>query len=140
AGTVPYMSPEQAGLLGPAVDERSDLYSAGVVLFECLAGRPPFQGEDVGEVLRQHLTVRPPELRSLRVRVPRALDELVQRLLRKDPPDRYQSAEAVLAALFLIADALDGGQPEPPLVVGLHAHRRTLPQPAFVGRQDALAA
>jgi two-component system sensor kinase len=139
-GTVRYVSPEQAGLLGHAIDERSDLYSAGVVLFECLAGQPPFQGEDVGEVLRQHMTVRPPELRSRKVRVPRALDELVQRLLRKDPGDRYQSAEAVLADLFLIADALDAGQAEPPLVVGLRDRRRTLTQPAFVGRYRELAA
>src|SRR5262249_21444848 len=113
---------------------------AGVVLFECLAGRPPFQGDDVGEMLRQHLTVRPPDLRGLKVRVPRALDELVQRLLRKDPADRYQSANAVLTDLFLIADALDTGQVEPALVVGLHDRRRTLTQPAFVGRRREVEA
>src|SRR5262249_12891421 len=139
-GTVRYVSPEQAGLLEHGVDERSDLYAAGVVLFECLAGKPPFQGSDVGEVLRQHLTVRPPELRGLKVAVPRALDELIQRLLRKDPRDRYQTAEAVLADLFLIADALDRGQSDPALVVGLHDRRRTLTQPAFAGRAKELAA
>ena len=64
-GTARYMSPEQAGLLGQDIDERLDLYSIGVVLFERLAGRPPFKGETVGEVLRQHMTLRPPELRSL---------------------------------------------------------------------------
>src|SRR5205823_6508031 len=62
-GTARYMSPEQAGLLDYPKDERSDLYSAGIILFECLAGRTPFQGSSMGEVLRQHLTAHPPELR-----------------------------------------------------------------------------
>ena len=57
----------------------------GVVLFECLAGRPPFAGADVGEVLRQHLNTPAPRLRALGVDVPRALDAVIQRLLRKDP-------------------------------------------------------
>ena len=139
-GTVRYVSPEQAGVLGLEADERADLYSAGVVLFECLAGHPPFTGETVGEVLRQHVTARPPELRSLGLAVPRALDEVVQRLLRKDPRDRYQSAAAVLADLNAITGALDRGEPEPLLVIGLHDRRRTLTEPAFVGRDEELAA
>jgi PAS domain S-box-containing protein len=139
-GTARYLSPEQAGLLDCQADQRSDLYAAGVVLFECLAGRPPFVGDSVGEVLRQHVTVRPPDLRGLHLAVPRALDEVIQRLLRKDPRDRYQSAEAALADLFLIADTLDRGVAEPPVVVGLHDRRRTLTEPAFVGRQKELAA
>jgi two-component system sensor kinase len=139
-GTARYMSPEQAGLLDHDKDERSDLYSAGIVLFECLAGRVPFQGETVGEVLRQHLTVRPPELRSLGLAVPRALDEVIQRLLRKDPRDRYQTAEAARADLDAIADALERGIAEPALVVGLRDRRRTLTEPAFVGRASELAA
>jgi two-component system sensor kinase len=139
-GTARYMAPEQAGLLDHPVDERSDLYSAGVVLFECLAGEVPFRGENVGDVLRQHLTARPPELRSLGVRVPRALDEVVQRLLRKDPRDRYQSAGAVLADLAAIAAARDGGVSDPAIVVGLCDRRQTLTEPAFVGRAEQLAA
>jgi signal transduction histidine kinase/CheY-like chemotaxis protein/tetratricopeptide (TPR) repeat protein len=139
-GTARYMSPEQAGLLDENVDERSDLYAAGVVLFECLAGRPPFEAASVGEVLRQHLSARPPELRSLGVVVPRALDEVVQHLLRKDPRDRYQSGEAVVADLEEIAEALERGVAEPALVVGRHDHRRTLTEPAFVGRGEQLSA
>ena len=139
-GTARYLSPEQAGLLNHEVDERSDLYAAGNVLFECLAGHPPFQGATVGEVLRQHLTVQPPDLRRLGRNVPRALDELIQRLLRKDPRERYQSAEAVLADLAAIAESLDQGVAEPAVVVGLHDRRRTLAEPAFVGRAGELAA
>ena len=138
--TAQYSSPEGAGLLDQEVTPCSDLYSVGIVLFECLAGRPPFHGRNVGEVLRQHLTMRPPELRSLGLAVPQALDEVIQRLLRKDPRDRYQSAEAVGADLGVIAEAVQRGESEPTLVVGLHDRRRTLTEPAFVGRGQELAA
>ena len=60
-GNVQYLSPEAAGLLDQEVTACSDLYSAGIVLFECLAGRPPFRGRNVGEVLRQHMAIQPPE-------------------------------------------------------------------------------
>ena len=139
-GTAQYLSPEGAGLLDQDVTACSDLYSVGIVLFECLAGRAPFQGTSVGEVLRQHITVPPPELRSLGLPVPRTLDEVIQRLLRKDPRDRYQSAEAAAADLTFIAEALARGEAEPALVVGQFDRRRTLTEPAFVGRGHELAA
>ena len=116
--TAQYLSPEAAGLLDQDVTACSDLYSTGIVLFECLAGRPPFQGNSVGDVLRKHMTMQPPELRSLGLTVPRVLDEVIQRLLRKDPRDRYQTANAVLADLNVIAQALQNGESEPALVVG----------------------
>ena len=140
AGTARYVSPEQAGLLDARPDESADLYSAGILLFECLAGHPPFEAEAVGELLRQHLSSPPPSLRSLGVAVPGALDELVARLLRKDPRDRYQSAAGVLPDLARIADAIDGGVADPAVVIGLHDRRRTLTEPAFVGRVQELAA
>ncbi|MDQ1504748.1 MAG: hypothetical protein QOD57_2475, partial [Actinomycetota bacterium] len=77
-GTARYLAPEAAGLVQSGVDERSDLYSLGVVLFECLAGRPPFSGTTVGQVLRQHLNTPPPSLRALGVPVPRAVDGVLQ--------------------------------------------------------------
>jgi diguanylate cyclase (GGDEF)-like protein len=135
-----YASLEQAGLLPQGIDERSDLYSAGVVLFECLAGRPPFVGSTVGEVLRGHATSAPPRLGTLGAEVPAALDELVQRLLRKDPNDRYQSADAVLGDLCAIGDALDRGEDDPQLILGLRElRRRDLTEPALVGRASDLA-
>ena len=136
--TALYMSPEQAGSLDYDVGEPSDLYSAGIVLFECLAGHPPFTGDSVGGVLFQHMTARVPELRSLGLEVPRALDELILRLLRKDPRDRYQSAEAALTDLEAIAAAFDHGVREPRLVVGACDRRCTLTEPAFVGRDREL--
>ena len=72
--------------------------------------------------------------------IPRALDELIQRLLRKDPRDRYQTAEAVLLDLEGIAASLSDGASEPAYVVGLHDRRPTLTEPAFVGRQDGIGA
>ncbi|GAC1434307.1 MAG: hypothetical protein NVSMB51_01130 [Solirubrobacteraceae bacterium] len=134
-GTARYVSPEQAGVLDHEVRAPSDLYSVGIVLFECLAGRPPFEGRSVGELLRRHLTEQPQELRSLGLAVPRVVDELIRRLLRKDPRDRYQSAEAALADVDEIRQALAAGVAEPTIVIGLRDIRRNLTEPAFVGRE-----
>jgi signal transduction histidine kinase/tetratricopeptide (TPR) repeat protein len=133
-GSVRYVSPEQAGLLDANVDERSDLYSFGALLFESLAGRPLFDGGTITEVLRQHMTAHAPDLRGLAVVVPRALEELLRRLLQKDPRDRYQSAEGALHDLRAIGEALAEGRREPSLVLGLHDRRRTLTEPELVGR------
>lgn len=138
-GTALYMSPEMSGLLDQPIDEPSDLYSVGIVLFECLAGHPPFAGDSMSEVLRQHAAVKPPELRSLGFQIPRVLDEVIQRLLRKDPRDRYQSAEAVLSDLRVIREAVQRGEQEIEFVVGRHDRRGTLTEPAFVGRQKEMA-
>ncbi|HEV3416415.1 MAG TPA: response regulator [Pirellulales bacterium] len=133
-----YLSPEQAGSLDYDVGEPADLYSAGALLFEMLAGSSPFQGATVGAVLLQHMTARIPELRSLGLQVPRVLDEIVQRLLRKDPRDRYQSAAAVSADLAMIESAFESGQREPEFVVGLRDQRGTITEAAFVGRSREL--
>ena len=137
-GTARYLSPEQAGLLNRPVEATSDLYSVGIVLFEALSGRPAFDGNSVGEVLRQHLAVRP-KLRSGGVEIPRALEELVGRLLQTDPSDRYQSAESALADLRALDEALSHGEAEPELVTGAHDQRRSLTEPSFVGRHEELA-
>ncbi|WP_203805487.1 diguanylate cyclase [Paractinoplanes tereljensis] len=94
-GTFLYTSPEQSGMLKRPVDGRSDLYSLGVVLFECLTGRVPFEAEDVGQLLRLHLTAPVPEVTE----ADPALAAVVTRLLAKDPDDRYPDAAALLAAL-----------------------------------------
>ncbi|MGH9178264.1 MAG: EAL domain-containing protein [Acidimicrobiales bacterium] len=139
-GTARYLAPEQAGLTDVAVDERSDLYSLGVVLYECLAGRPPFEATTVGEVLRQHLGQEPDGLRAAGVPVPRALEAVVLRLLAKDPGQRYQAAGAALADVEEVAGALRRGVSDPRIVIGLHDRRSTLAEPVFVGRATELAA
>jgi signal transduction histidine kinase len=139
-GTVAYVSPEQAGLIPTEVGERSDLYSVGILLFECLAGALPFRGSTAAEILRQHLAAPPPSLRRLGVKVPRALDELVGRLLAKDPRARYHAAGAVIADLDEIAAALEQGIAEPAVVVGSHERHHALTESSFVGREQELSA
>jgi signal transduction histidine kinase/tetratricopeptide (TPR) repeat protein len=139
-GTARYTSPEQAGLLPREVDERSDLYSVGVVLFECMTGRPPFIGETVGEVLRQHLAAPPPDVRSYGIRVPAIAAQIVQRLLRKEPRDRYQSATGALADVRRLAERLLAGDTDPAFALGTADVRSSLTEPAFVGRRGELAA
>ena len=94
-GTPAYMSPEQ--LLGDrTVDSRSDIYSLGCVLYEMLAGKPPFPGKD-GFVKR--FTESPPHISSLRRDAPRWVDDVIAVALAKDPSDRYPTAADFVAAL-----------------------------------------
>ncbi|MBB4691938.1 diguanylate cyclase [Paractinoplanes abujensis] len=98
-GTFLYSSPEQSGMLKRPVDGRSDLYSLGVVLFECLTGRLPFEASDVGELLRRHAVAAPPDIAVLCPAADPALIAVIDRLLAKDPDDRYPDAGALLADL-----------------------------------------
>nr|MDQ3577782.1 AAA family ATPase [Actinomycetota bacterium] len=139
-GTVRYLAPESAGLLDTPADQRSDLYALGVLLFECLAGYPPFPGPTVSDLLRQHLSLPAPELRERGIRVPRAVDALLQRLLRKEPAERYQSASALAGDLADLLAAVEAGDPDPRLVIGRQDQRVSLTDPAFVGREGELEA
>jgi serine/threonine protein kinase len=89
-GTASYFSPEQAK--GESVDARTDLYSTGVVLFEILAGRPPFRGESPVAVAYQHVSETPVKPSSINPKVSPALDAVVLHALAKDRFARYQSA------------------------------------------------
>ena len=96
-GTPDYASPEQAKLLPP--DERSDLYSLGVVLFEMITGRRPFIGESVHEVLQMHREELPPNPGNLREGIPFSMSTVILRCLEKDAGQRYQSAARLKLAL-----------------------------------------
>jgi tRNA A-37 threonylcarbamoyl transferase component Bud32 len=96
-GTAEYLSPEQA--TGLPLDGRSDVYSLGVVLYEMLAGRPPFTGDGALAVMHQHVRDTPPALTELRPDVPASLQAVVERCLRKKPASRFRDARALAQEL-----------------------------------------
>jgi beta-lactam-binding protein with PASTA domain len=100
-GTAQYLSPEQAR--GAPVDQTSDLYSTGIVLFELLTGEVPFTGDSPVEIAMKHLSETPPAPSDLRPDVPADLDLVVVRALAKEPADRYASAAAMDADLETVA-------------------------------------
>jgi beta-lactam-binding protein with PASTA domain/predicted Ser/Thr protein kinase len=103
-GTAQYLSPEQAR--GAPVDQTSDLYSVGIVLYELLTGTVPFNGETPVEIAMKHLSQTPAPPSSHRADIPPGLDFVVLRALAKDPSERYRSAEEMSADLDRVARGL----------------------------------
>src|SRR5437763_6017153 len=106
-GTAQYLSPEQAR--GAPVDQTSDLYSLGVVLYELLTGQVPFTGDTPLEIAMKHLSEPPKAPSELRPEVPHDLDLVVLRALAKDPSDRYESAEEMDTDLERVLQGLPVG-------------------------------
>jgi serine/threonine-protein kinase len=106
-GTAQYLSPEQAQ--GHAVTAASDLYSIGVMLYEMLAGRLPFEGDSAVSVALKHLSEQPPPLSQFRPDVNPALESVVMAALAKDPARRWQSAEEFAAALEAARVQIESG-------------------------------
>ncbi len=126
-GTAEYMSPEQGK--GLWVDHRSDLYSLGVILYEMLTGVPPFSGQNPVSVILKHIRESPPPMGGVNIAIPEQTQQIVLKLLAKEPVDRYQSAEELVRAL-------------PSEVVLPSDEQRDVPmkvvRPQFVGRDSEL--
>ena len=97
-GTASYISPEQAQ--GKPVSFESDLYSLGTVLYELIAGKPPFTGDSPIATATKHLTDKPEKLSIYRKDIPKALENAILKLLEKRPSDRFKSAEDLRALLL----------------------------------------
>ena len=133
-----YTSPEALGALDEDVRASSDLYSLGILLFECLTGRVPFTADTVGDLVFHHMTSPVPDPTSINTLIPGHLSDIVLRLLQKHPRDRYQSAAGVLYDLRQI-ETVQGAEYPQGLVLGTMDHRETLIEPAFVGRSREMA-
>jgi tRNA A-37 threonylcarbamoyl transferase component Bud32 len=136
-GTPNYMSPEQAR--GQKVDARSDLFSLGCVLYECLTGQKPFQGASVSVILVKILTEEPPPVDVAATGLPVEAGAVLKRAMAKDPEARYPSGAALIAALrtagqtTLVSTATVGRVPAPPTLPA-EAGRSTNVAPPGPGR------
>ncbi|MBU1076688.1 MAG: protein kinase, partial [Spirochaetes bacterium] len=95
-GTFGYMSPEATGIVSKQIDERSDFYSLGVVFYQLLSRELPFKATEVNKLLHEQVAVKPRRLREVNKEIPKILEEIVIKLLNKDPELRYQSAKGLL--------------------------------------------
>ena len=135
-GTPMYMAPEQA--VGGTVDHRADLYAVGVVGYEMLAGRAPFEGRSPQQLMAAHATQPPEPIARFRTSVPAALGGLVMQLLEKNPADRPQSADELRRRLDGLPDEVIA--PAQPTIPAGHTVRpgRPIPLPALIAVGAAL--
>jgi diguanylate cyclase (GGDEF)-like protein len=138
-GTFLYSAPEQSGMVRRPVDGRSDLYSLGVVMFECCTASPPFTSEDVGELIRCHAVVAPPDLRKRNPKISAGLAAIIARLMAKDPDDRYQTGDGLaadLGRLEAIDEAIEARR-DPRLGITDQSAPASF-EPRWVGRHEDL--
>jgi tRNA A-37 threonylcarbamoyl transferase component Bud32/tetratricopeptide (TPR) repeat protein len=121
-GTPAYMSPEQA-TGGQHVDARSDIYALGCVLYEMIAGEPPFDGPTPQAILARALTESPRPLDVIRPGLPRSLETIIHRATARVPADRFQSGSQFAAELERLADRITQGSE--PVLAGTHRFRRS---------------
>ncbi|MBI4509705.1 MAG: serine/threonine protein kinase [Deltaproteobacteria bacterium] len=136
-GTPDYMAPEQA--LGEAVDPRADLYSMGVILFELLTGRKPFQNSDKMAVLRMHVAVTPPSLAEVTGRrFAPELEEIVAMALKKRRDERLRTAEDMIALVDRAIDLLRFEEANPPRATGVRLDEALAPRASLGWSRRAL--
>lgn len=114
-GSPLYMSPEQT--LGEAITPQSDMYSLGCVIYHCLIGKPPFAGETIFDTITKHREAAIPSIRKRLPEVPEELDDLVTRLLSKEPERRYGSMTVVEKILTRILEGTVGDSQGNPIII-----------------------
>ncbi len=124
-GALHYVSPEQTGRMNRGVDQRTDLYSLGVTLYEALTQHPPFSGTAT-EIVHGHIARRPPPPDQEDGRIPATVSRIIMKLLEKNAEDRYQSAEGLRADLSTCESHLAEGSRIPPFPLGRHDEPETL--------------
>jgi signal transduction histidine kinase/CheY-like chemotaxis protein/serine/threonine protein kinase len=134
-----YLAPEQLGSIDGEIAPCSDLYALGVILFRCIAGQPAITSNNVRDLLFAKVSIDPADLRWHNPRVPRPLNAIIQRLLKKLPQDRYQSASAVRADLELVQAMLANDDELDRIVIGRTDIRKTLAAPEFISRDGELS-
>ncbi|MEW6667237.1 MAG: serine/threonine-protein kinase [Thermodesulfobacteriota bacterium] len=104
-GTPNYMSPEQ--IMGQKIDQRSDIFSLGVLFYQLLSGELPFHGDNLSSLLYQITQVKPVPIRNHDPRIPRACEQIIEKALTKNPDDRFKNAGEMRRLLSLVASKLD---------------------------------
>lgn len=128
-GTLAYISPEQTGRTSHSIDQRSDLYSLGVTLYELWTGKRPFESDDALELIHAHIARQPTPPRQHRPELPATLEDIVLRLLAKSPEERYQTAAGLLADLERAHSELASAGQVTPFALGQHDYDGTLRVP-----------
>lgn len=114
ADSAQYMAPEQTGRMNRVVDQRSDLYSFGIILYEFLTGSPPFNNNDLLELVHAHIAIQPKAVEEINPSCPEPLCAIVKKLLQKNADERYQSASGLLIDLeFCFSELIAHNQIQP---------------------------
>jgi serine/threonine-protein kinase len=104
-GTPNYMSPEQ--IMGQKIDSRSDIFSLGVLFYQLLVGRTPFQGESLSNLLYKITQLKHPSIRTFNPKTPAICEKIIDRALAKNPADRFQNAAEIAKYIKLLAAKID---------------------------------
>ncbi|TWU20422.1 Signal transduction histidine-protein kinase BarA [Novipirellula galeiformis] len=133
-----FVSPESSGVLARKISPASDLYSVGAIIFGMLSGRAPIEASNASDYFDRQLCVDPPRLRELGIKIPQALDDVVARLLHRDPRNRYETATALSHDLEHIQRVQNTPQADASFPIGTHDIRFQLTEPSLVGRDEAI--